>query len=49
MILKCEDDKGDPAFTLEDKPILMGEPVGVISKVFAAVFGGTPVEEHEKN
>lgn len=49
LILKCEDDKGDPAFTLEDKPILMGEPVGVISTVFAAVFGGTSTEEHEKN
>ena len=49
LILKCEDDKGDPAFTLEDKPILMGEPVGVISTVFAAVFGGTSIEEHEKN
>ena len=49
LILKCEDEKGDPAFTLEDKPILMGEPIGVISKVFATVFGGTSVEEHEKN
>ena len=49
LILKCEDEKGDQAFTLEDKAILMGEPVGVISTVFAAVFGGTSIEEHEKN
>lgn len=49
LILKCEDEKGEVAFTLEDKPTLMGEPVGIISKVFAAVFGGTSIEEHEKN
>jgi hypothetical protein len=49
LILKCEDEKGDPAFTLEDKPILMGETIGVISKVFGAVFGGKTEEDHEKN
>lgn len=49
LIIKCEDEKGDPAFTLEDKPILMGETIGVISKVFSAVFGGKTEEEHEKN
>jgi hypothetical protein len=49
LIMKCEDEKGDPAFTLEDKPILMGEPIGVISKAFATVFSGKTEEEHEKN
>ena len=49
LILKCEDEKGDLAFTLEDKPVLMGEPINVISKVFGAVFGGITDEEHEKN
>jgi len=49
LIIKCEDEKGDPAFTLEDKPILMGETISVISKVFSAVFGGKTEEEHEKN
>ena len=49
IIIKCEDEKGDPAFTLEDKPVLMGEPVGVIAKVFGAVFSADSVEEHEKN
>lgn len=49
IIEKCEDEKGDKAFTLEDKPILMGEPIGVIAKVFGAVFNATNIEEHAKN
>lgn len=49
LIMKCEDEKGDPAFKLEDKPILMGETIGVISTVFGAIFGGKTEEEHEKN
>lgn len=49
IIEKCEDDKGEKAFTLEDKPILMGEPVGLVTRVFSAVFSSTSVEEHEKN
>ena len=44
-----EDEKGDKAFTLEDKPILMSEPVGVIAKVFGAVFNATSIEDHTKN
>lgn len=49
LIIKCEDENGDPAFTLEDKPILMGEPIGVIANVFGKAFNATDVEEHEKN
>jgi hypothetical protein len=49
VIEKCEDQKGDKAFTLEDKPILMSEPVGVIAKVFGAVFNATSIEDHTKN
>lgn len=49
MIEKCEDKDGEKAFTLEDKPILMGEPVGVIAKVFGAVFNATSSEDHAKN
>lgn len=49
LIIKCEDENGDPAFTLEDKPVLMGEPVGIIAKVFGAVFQADSIEEHEKN
>lgn len=49
LIIKCEDENGDPAFTLEDKAILMGEPIGVIAKVFGAVFSADSIEEQEKN
>lgn len=49
VIEKCEDEKGEKAFTLEDKPILMSEPVGVIAKVFGAVFNATSIEDHAKN
>ena len=49
LIIKCEDENGDLAFTLEDKPILMGEPVGIIAKIFGAVFQADTTEEHEKN
>ena len=49
IIAKCEDQNGDKAFTLEDKPILLGETVSVIAKVFGAIFNADSVEEHEKN
>lgn len=49
IILKCEDESGDKVFTLEDKPVLLGETVGTIAKVFGAVFDVESVEEHEKN
>lgn len=49
VILKCEDASGEAVFTLEDKPTLMREPIGVIAKVFGAIFNAVPVEEHEKN
>jgi len=49
IILKAEDEAGEKVFTLEDKPILMGETIGIIAKVFGAILGSTDVEEHEKN
>jgi hypothetical protein len=49
IIEKCEDEKGDKAFTLEDKPILMGEPVNVIASVFGSVFSASSIEDHAKN
>ena len=49
IILKCEDEAGDAAFTLEDKPILMGEPIGIVSSVFSRVFTATSYEDHVKN
>ncbi len=49
IIRKCESDAGEKAFTLEDKPILMGEPINLIAKVFGAVLESVTIEEHEKN
>lgn len=49
IIEKCEDEKGDRTFTLEDKPVLMSETVSIIAKVFGAVFGSEAPEEHAKN
>jgi len=49
IILKCETQEGEKAFTLEDKAVLMGEPVGVIAGLFGNVFGADSVEVHEKN
>lgn len=49
IIMKCETESGDAAFTLEDKPILMGETVTVITKVFSEVFSNKSVEDQEKN
>lgn len=49
IILKVEGEDGEKLFTLEDKVVLLGEPVNVIAKVFGAVFDAVSVEEHEKN
>lgn len=49
IIMKCEDEAGEPVFTLEDKPVLLSEPVGIIAKVFGAVFSADSIEDHEKN
>lgn len=49
IIEKCEDEKGDKAFTLEDKAILMGESVSIIAKVFGAAFNADSPEDHAKN
>lgn len=49
IVLKCEDESGEKAFTLEDKPILMGEPASILAKLFNEVFAADSVEDHEKN
>jgi hypothetical protein len=49
IILKAEGDDGEKLFTLEDKATLLGESVGVIAKVFNAVFNAESAEDHEKN
>jgi hypothetical protein len=49
IIMKCEQEGGEPAFTLEDKPVLMGEPISVIAAVFAQVFSSASIEDQVKN
>jgi hypothetical protein len=49
IIEKCELHNGEKAFTLEDKAVLMGEPIPTITKVFSEVFSGVDVEDHLKN
>ncbi len=49
IVLKAENGQGEKLFTLEDKPILMREQVGVISRVAAEMMSGPTVEELEKN
>lgn len=49
IILKCETEDGERAFSLDDKPVLMGEPVGVIAKLFGDIFNPESVEDHVKN
>ena len=50
LILKSETKDGERMFTLEDKPHLMREPIVLMSRVAAEVFGNViSVEEAEKN
>jgi len=49
IILKSEDEAGEKAFTLDDKPILLNETVAPIAKVFGGIFNVSGVEDHEKN
>jgi len=50
IILKAETKDGEKAFTLEDKPTLMREPLNTISTLAAQMFGDVEsIEEHEKN
>lgn len=49
IVLKAEKSDGEKMFTLEDKPILMREEVGIISTVAAALMSGSSFEELEKN
>ena len=50
IIMKAEDHEGTKLFTLEDKVYLMGEDIGVISKVAEQMFGDVAsIEEAEKN
>ena len=50
IILKAENKDGDKLFTLEDKMILMKQPLILISEVAGKMFGDVDsVEDAEKN
>jgi len=50
IIAKAEDADGNRVFTLEDKPVLMREPVNLIADIAGKMFGDVAsVEEQEKN
>ena len=50
IIMKAEVEDGSRAFTLEDKAILMREPVALISDIAGQMFGDVvDIEEAEKN
>lgn len=49
IVLKAQDEAGDAVFTVEDKPVLMGESSLIIAEIFAAIFSAKSIEDHEKN
>jgi len=49
IIMKALNADGEKVFDHGHKFKLMNEQFDVIPKMFGAIFGSTPVEEHEKN
>lgn len=50
LIMKAETKDGERAFSLEDKPILMREPVAIIAEIVGRVFDDVvEAEDAEKN
>ena len=49
VIIKAEDEQGEKLFTIEDKKVLLNEPITLITGIFSAVFEAATVEEQEKN
>lgn len=50
IILKAENADGERLFTLEDKPVLMREPVLLVTRVAGEIFGSVlSVEDAQKN
>jgi len=49
IIIKAEDVEGEKLFSIEDKQVLLGEPISTIGNVFGSVFNATSIEEQEKN
>jgi len=49
IIIKAEDSQGEKLFTIEDKKVLLNEPLGLIADLFGEMFSPVSVEEQEKN
>jgi hypothetical protein len=49
IIIKAQTEDGEKMFSLDDKPTLLREPIGVLTNVFGVVFNAVSVEEQEKN
>lgn len=49
IVMKAEDANGEKLFTLEDKPTLMREPMGLITRIAGAMMSSESAEEKEKN
>jgi uncharacterized protein YheU (UPF0270 family) len=50
IIMKAETDQGDKAFDLDDKPILMRQPLTTVTNVAAQLMGSLDtIEDAEKN
>ena len=49
VIMVCQKEDGEKAFTLEDKAGLIRLPAGVLLNIFNQVFNVASVEDHLKN
>jgi hypothetical protein len=49
IVMKAEDKDGNKLFGLDDKPVLMREPMTLITRVAGAMMATETVEEQEKN
>ena len=50
IIMKAQDADGEKVFDIEDKPILMRQPVTIVSNVAAGLMGSLQnIEDAEKN
>lgn len=49
IVMKAEDKDGNKLFGLDDKPVLMREPMSLITRIAGAMMATDTVEEQEKN
>jgi len=49
IVMKAEDKDGNKLFGIDDKPVLMREPMSLITRIAGAMMSGDSVEEQEKN